>query len=106
MGKEISMLIGVGLGHELWAEAVDTTRYFINRSPTSALIDKNPHETWTGKKPSLKHLIVLGCDSYVHIPKEKRIKLENKYEKSISIGFKVGIKGYKLWNPVTKNIIF
>ena len=65
------MLSCAGLGQEFWAEAVDTARYLINRSPSSALEDKTPQEVWTGKKPSLSHLRVFGCDAYVHVPKEK-----------------------------------
>eukprot|EP00253_Pinus_taeda_P028323 PITA_28323 len=40
----------------------------------------------TGKKPSLSHLRVFGCDAYVHVPKEKRTKLDSKSEKCIFIG--------------------
>jgi hypothetical protein len=76
----------------------------VNRSPSSTLVEKTPHEAWTGKKPSLEHLRVFGCDAYVHVPKENRSKLDNKVEKCIFIGYKDGIKGYKLWNPVTKNL--
>ena len=65
------MLNGVGLGHEFWAEVVDTACYLVNRSPSSALEDKTPQEVWTGKKPSLSHLRVFGCDAYLHVPKEK-----------------------------------
>ena len=42
------------------------------------LEDKTPQEVWTGKKPSLSHLMVFGCDAYVHVPKEKRTKLDSK----------------------------
>jgi hypothetical protein len=99
MEKARSMLSGAELGHELWAEAVGTTCYLVNRSPSSTLDDKTPHEVWTGKKPSLEHLRVFGCDAYVHVPKENRSKLDNKVEKCIFIGYKDGVKGYKLWNP-------
>ena len=75
---------------------METTCYLVNRSPTSALIDKNPQEVWTGKKPSIKHLKFFGCDAYVHVPKEKMSKLDNKAEKCIFIGYKDGMKGYKL----------
>eukprot|EP00253_Pinus_taeda_P024707 PITA_24707 len=81
-----SMLSGAGLGQEFWAEAMDTTCYLVNRSPSSTLEDKTPQEVWTGKKLSLSHLMVFGCDAYVHVLKEKRTKLENKYEKCIFIG--------------------
>eukprot|EP00253_Pinus_taeda_P023270 PITA_23270 len=100
------MLSGARLGHELWVEAVDTTCYLVNRSPSSALEDKTAQEVWTGKKPSLSHLRVFGCDAYVHVPKEKLTKLDSKSEKCIFIGYKDGLKGYKLWNPVTRNVVY
>eukprot|EP00253_Pinus_taeda_P024014 PITA_24014 len=106
MERARSMLSGAGLGQEFWAEAVDTACYFVNRSPSSALEDKTPQEVWTGKKPSLSHLRVFGCDAYVHVPKEKRTKLDSKSEKCIFIGDKDGLKGYKLWNPVTRKVVY
>ena len=106
MEKARSMLSSAGIGQEFWAEVVETTCYLVNRSPTSTLIDKTTQEVWTGKKPSIKHLKVFGCDAYVHVPKEKRSKLDNKVEKCIFIGYKAGMKGYKLWNPITKKIVY
>jgi len=99
------MLSGAGLGQESWVEAVDTVSYLVNRSPSSALEDKTPQEVWTGNKPSLSHLRVFGCDAYVHVPKEKRTKLDSKSEKCIFIRSKDGLKGYKLWNPVTRKVV-
>jgi hypothetical protein len=85
---------------------VGTTCYLINQSPSSELDDKNPHEVWSGKKPSLHHLRVFGCDAYVHVPKENWSKLDKKAEKCIFIGYKDGVIGYKLWNPKTKKIVY
>ena len=101
-----SMLSSAGIGQEFWAEAVETACYLVNRSPTSALIDKTPQEVWNGKKPSIKHLKVFGCDAYVHVPKEKRSKLDNKSKKCILNGYKDVMKGYNLWNPITKKTIY
>jgi hypothetical protein len=70
------------------------------------LDDTTPHEVWSGKKPSLKHLRVFGCDAYVHVPKENRSKMDNKVEKCIFIGYKYGVKGYNLWNLETKKIFY
>ena len=70
------------------------------------MIDKTPQEVWIGKKTSIKHLKFFGCDAYVHVPKEKRSKLDNKVEKCIFIGYKDGMKGYKLWNPITKKTVY
>jgi len=70
------------------------------------LEDKIPQEVWIGKKLSLSHLRVFGCDAYVHVPKEKGTKLDSKFEKCSFIGYKDGLKGYKLWNPVTRKVVY
>jgi hypothetical protein len=100
------MLSGAELGQEFWVEVVGTTCYLVNRSPSSGLDDKTPHEVWTRKKPSLQHLKVFGCDSYVHVPKENRSKLDTKAEKCIFIGYKDGMKGYNIWKTETKKTIY
>ena len=84
MEKERNMLSGVRLGQEFWAEAVGTTCYLVNRSPSSTLDDKTPHEVWSGKKTSLQHLRVFGCDAYVHVPKENRSNMDKRM-KSVSL---------------------
>ena len=101
-----SMLSGVRLGHEFWAEAVETTYYLVNRSPSSMLEDKSPQELWTSKKPSLSHLRVFECDAYVHVAKEKITKLDSKYERCIFIAYKDCLKGYRLWNPETRKVVY
>ena len=70
------------------------------------MADKNPHEVWSSKKPSIAHLKVFGCDAFMHVPKEKMSKPDNKTEKCIFVGYKDGIKGYKLWNLVTREIVY
>ena len=104
MERARCMLNGARLGKEIWVDVVDPTCYMVNRSPSSVLNDKTPQEVWTGKEPSLTHLEVFGCDAYV--PKENRSKLDKKDEKCIFIGYKYGLKGYKLWNPETKKVVY
>jgi hypothetical protein len=106
MDKARSMLSGAGITQEFWAEAVDTAKYLVNRSPSSTLVDSTPHEVWFGKKPSLSHLKVFGCDAFVHVPKEKRNKLDKKVVKCIFIGYKDGMKGYKLWDPASRKTMY
>jgi hypothetical protein len=100
------ILSGVRLGKVFWEEEVGTTCYLVNRSPLSTLDEKTPQEVWTGKKPSLTHLKVFGCEAYVHVPKENMSKLYKNDEKCIFIGYKDGLKGYKLWNPETKKVLY
>ena len=42
----------------------------------------------------------------MHVPKDKRRKLDNKDEKCIFVSYKHGIKGYKLWNPIIRKIVY
>lgn len=78
----------------------------VNRSPTTALVYKTPYEAWGGLRPSLSHPRVFGCDAFVHVPKEKRSKLDRKSEKCIFIWYKDGVKGYKLWNLVKRKAVY
>jgi hypothetical protein len=100
------MLSGVRLGHIFWVEAVGTACYLVNRSPSSELDEMTPHHLWNSMKPSLTHLKVFDCDAYVHFPKENKSKLDKKDEKCIFIVYKYGLKGYKLWNPETKKVVY
>lgn len=77
----------------------------INRSPCKAL-ETTPYEMWIGKKPFVSHLRVFGYEAYVHVPKEKWTKMDPKVDKCIFIGYDDKVKGYKLWNPLTKKSIY
>jgi hypothetical protein len=106
MDKARSILNGARLAQELWEEAVDTAKYLVNMSPSSVLVEMTPHEVWSGKNPSVSHLKVFGCDAFVHVPNEKRIKLEKKAVKCIFILYKEGMKGYKLWDPPSRKTVY
>ncbi len=81
------MLNEKNLLNYFWAEAVATVVYIMNRTPTAAVHGMTPEETFTGKKPNVSHLRVFGCIAYVHVPDEKRSKLDPKVEKCIFIGY-------------------
>jgi hypothetical protein len=53
-----------------------------------------PEEKFTRKKSDVSHLRVFGCIAYVHVPDEKRSKLDPKAEKCIFIGYSSEQKGY------------
>jgi hypothetical protein len=80
--------------------------YLVKKSPSSTMDDKTPHEVWTGKKPSLTHLKIFGYEAYVHVLKENKSKIKKKAKPCIFIGYKHGIKGYKIWNPKTKKVVY
>ncbi|WP_139158356.1 DDE-type integrase/transposase/recombinase, partial [Enterobacter cloacae complex sp. GF14B] len=90
--------------HHFWAEAVNTAVYIMNRTPTAAVHDVTPEEKFTGTKPDLAHLKVFGCIAYVHVPDELRRKLDPKAEKCILVGYSLEQKGYRCYNPTTREL--
>jgi transposase InsO family protein len=56
MDKERNMLSGARLAQEFLEEVVDTAKYMVSMSPSSVLVDWNPHEVWSSKNPSVSHL--------------------------------------------------
>ena len=96
MVKVRTMIIGVGLTQELWENVVDTTCYLVNSSSPMALVNKIPYEACASKNPSLTHIRLFGCHSFVHVPKEKITKINSKSEKCIFIWYMDRVKGYKL----------
>jgi len=49
------------LAKAFWGEAIVTTNYLQNRSPTKAILDnKTPFELWFGQQPNLSYLNFFG----------------------------------------------
>ncbi|KAJ4716700.1 Retrovirus-related Pol polyprotein from transposon TNT 1-94 [Melia azedarach] len=100
-----SMLKSKRLPKEFWAEAVSTAVYLSNRSPIRSVWGKTPQEAWCGRKPGISHFRVFGSVAHVHVPDERRTKLDDKSESFIFIGYDSSSKGYKLYNPNSKKIV-
>ncbi len=63
-----------------------------------------PKEKFTCKKLDVSHLKMFGCITYVHIPNEKRSKLDLKVEKCIFIKYSLKQKRYRCFNPSTQKL--
>jgi transposase InsO family protein len=97
-----SMIYAAGLDLSYWGEAVICAAYLRNRCPTNAISsDRTPYELWYGKKPNLQHLRVFGCKAYVHIPDQKRPKLDAKSLPCIFIGYSDISKAYRFFDPAS-----
>ena len=92
------------LDKRLWMELAETVVYLKNRSPTTA-VTTTPYELWYSVKPDLSHLRIIGSTAYVHVPKEKRIKLDTHSHKGILIGYGGGTNQYKVWDLTRKDIV-
>ena len=72
------MLFDSKLSSRYWGEAIQTTNYLQNRTPTKALSpNTTPFEEWFEFPPTLSHLKVFGCTAYALISEEHRHKLES-----------------------------
>jgi transposase InsO family protein len=101
-----SMLHASGLDFSFWGEAVICAAYLRNRCPTSAVpSNRTPFEVWTGKKPNLEHLRTFGCKAFVHIPDQKRPKLDAKSFPCVFIGYSDESKAYRFYDPETRCVI-
>ena len=101
-----SMLADSKLPKCFLAEALSTAIYLRNRCPKNAVEGKTPYEAWTGNKPNVDHLKIFGCDTYAHIPKDERRKLDSKTKRSILLGYGNGVKGYRLYDRAQKRVLY
>lgn len=88
------LLSNAQMPRTFWGEAVNTATYIINRSPSTTLDFKTPHEVWTGQAPNLKHMKVFGCAAYAHVRQDKLLP---RAKKCLFLVCPEGVKAYKLW---------
>jgi hypothetical protein len=94
-----TMIHDQDLPMHLWAEAARTTVYVQNILSHSALGFKTPKEMFSGKKPKVSHLKIFGCLVFVHIPREKRTKLDPSGKKAIFVGYCEVSKAFRIYIP-------
>ncbi|CAG4926146.1 unnamed protein product [Colias eurytheme] len=92
-----SLLYAKGLPKKLWAEAINTGCFVLNRTGLSTNKVKTPYEVWTGKSYNIHDLKIFGNPVFVHIPKEKRTKWDSKGENGIMVGYGEDTKGYRIF---------
>ncbi len=82
-----------------WAKAIVTTIYIMNQTPIVIVHGMTIKEKFIGKKLDVSHLKMFGCIACVHVPNEKRSKLDPKAKKCIFTGYSLEQKGYICFNP-------
>jgi hypothetical protein len=63
------------------------------------LENTTPKEMFLGEKPEVSHFRIFGCLVFVHVPKEKRTKLEPFGRKGIFVGSSDTSKAYRIYIP-------
>jgi hypothetical protein len=88
----------------LWEKALRKRVYVQNRLSHSALGFKTPEEMLSRKNSEVSHLKISGCLVFVHIPKEKRNKLEPLGNKGIFVGYCEVSKAFRVYIPIHRHI--
>jgi len=103
LSRARALLFDSGLPHVLWNEAVNTSVYLTNRSPTVAIDPKEtPYQMKFKTPPKLDHLKLFGCKTFVHLAKEQRTspsKLAERTRVCYLVGY-VGDHIYRVFDPV------
>ena len=100
--EDTAMLQTAGLSKGFREFAWSAALHIYNRSPTRTLMWHAPFEIWySGKVPDVSHLCIFGCKGYMHVPTDKRHKVDAKAIEVLLVGFKADAKGYKLWDKRT-----
>ncbi|KAG8481466.1 hypothetical protein CXB51_026218 [Gossypium anomalum] len=101
MEKVQCMLSNANLPKSFWAETTSTACFLINRSPSIAIDKKTPQEVWSGNPGNYSDLKIFGCPVYTHVDNGK---LDSRSIKCVFLGYKAGVKGYKLWCPENRKV--
>ena len=93
-----SMLSNSSLPVSFWMYALKTAMYLLNKVPSKA-VQKTPFELWTGRKPSLRHLHVWGCQAEIRIYNPQEKKFDATTINGYFIGYPVQSKQYIFYCP-------
>ncbi|CAI7750300.1 unnamed protein product [Closterium sp. NIES-53] len=100
-----TMLVDSGLPLRFWPLAIRHATVIKNRVLTHVGGQHwVPMEKWRGKKPLVDMLQVFGCMGLVHVPKEKRDKLQAAAVWAVHLGLAQGSKGWLMWDPKANTI--
>jgi hypothetical protein len=98
-GMACSMLKAMKMPGWFWGEAVVTTVYVLNRSPTQSVEGRTPYEVWHGSKSSVHHFRTFGCVAHMKQGSKRLSKLEDRSTPMVFIGYEPGSKAWQFYDP-------
>ena len=88
-----SMLFHAKILQRFRADAINTVAYIRNHCTSSVLNGHTPYEVWFKRTSNISNLKVFRCIAYVHVPKEKRKKLDASLANVFLLGMQIHEKG-------------
>jgi len=93
------------LSNSLWTEAVNAATFLRNRCPTKTLENKTPYKAWSGEKPYVGFLRVIGSKAIALNKNGRNKKFDSKGLEYVLVGYSQESKAYRLWRRGTKTVI-
>ena len=82
-----ALLLHSGLPPRFWKFAVSHFLAVRNRTHVADTTGVTPYEAIYGRKPSVQHFGVFGCDAHYHINKKDRLPMQPKMHPGIYLGY-------------------
>ena len=92
------MLEAKELPKRLWAEAIRTAAYLMNRVPCRKNPMDTPYKLWFGKKPDVSHLRIFGTRAFVLVPDVGRKKFDARAREGILVGYGKSSKIFRVFD--------
>lgn len=105
MGTARSMMKAMRMPSWFWGEAVTTAVFLLNRAPTQSVEGRTPFEVWHDAKPPVHFLRTFGCVAHVKTVGKYLSKLEDRSVPMVFVGYEIGTKGYRFYNPTTQRVL-
>ena len=83
----------------LWAKAINTSCYVINRCIIQPILKKTPFELWKNRKPNFGYFHVFGCKFFIlNNNKDNVGKFDAKVDEGIFLSYSTSSKAYCVFN--------
>ena len=99
------MLHAKNLPYYLWAEAMSTACYILNRVTIRSGTTSTLYEIWKGRKPTVKYFHIFGSKCYILADREQRRKMDPKSEEGIFLGYSTTRRAYRVFNSRTRTMM-
>jgi transposase InsO family protein len=87
--------------NRIWAEAINTAFYSINRLYLHRILKKTSNELLTGKKPNVSYFRVFGSKCFILIKRGRNSKFAPKAVEGFLLGYDSNTRAYRVLNNST-----
>ncbi|GJS38135.1 putative ribonuclease H-like domain-containing protein [Tanacetum coccineum] len=99
-----TMLADSFLPNTLWAKAVSTACYVLNRVLVTKPQNKTPYELITSKIPIISYIRPFGCHMTILNTIDHLGKFEGKSDEGFLVGYSLNSKAFRVYNLETKRV--